>query len=161
MKLVCLNIWPCTGGAAVREAAYRRVWREWQGRTRHGGGGRGRSTIGRRRRRRRRFAPRYFSIGGVRAVGGRSVVTARAIIVAAARGGSMPLLSSAETVRGSRAPQSGTVPTLSNVALSSRMPNIKVFSGTSHPDLAQRIVDRLGIDVGKVVTKKFSNLETW
>nr|XP_032290556.1 ribose-phosphate pyrophosphokinase 2 isoform X3 [Drosophila virilis] len=42
----------------------------------------------------------------------------------------------------------------------SRMPNIKVFSGTSHPDLAQRIVDRLGIDLGKVVTKKFSNLET-
>jgi len=42
-----------------------------------------------------------------------------------------------------------------------RMPNIKVFSGTSHPDLAQRIVDRLGIDIGKVVTKKFSNLETW
>uniref|UniRef100_A0A1B6CWS2 Ribose-phosphate pyrophosphokinase 2 n=1 Tax=Clastoptera arizonana TaxID=38151 RepID=A0A1B6CWS2_9HEMI len=41
-----------------------------------------------------------------------------------------------------------------------RMPNIKVFSGTSHPDLAQRIVDRLGIDLGKVVTKKFSNLET-
>ncbi|KAL2729574.1 ribose-phosphate pyrophosphokinase 1 isoform X1 [Vespula maculifrons] len=44
--------------------------------------------------------------------------------------------------------------------LCSRMPNIKVFSGTSHPDLAQRIVDRLGIDIGKVVTKKFSNLET-
>ncbi|XP_018333011.1 ribose-phosphate pyrophosphokinase 1 isoform X2 [Agrilus planipennis] len=44
--------------------------------------------------------------------------------------------------------------------LLSRMPNIKVFSGTSHPDLAQRIVDRLGIDLGKVVTKKFSNLET-
>lgn len=43
----------------------------------------------------------------------------------------------------------------------SRMPNIKVFSGTSHPDLAQKIVDRLGIDIGKVVTKKFSNLETW
>lgn len=42
-----------------------------------------------------------------------------------------------------------------------RMPNIKVFSGSSHPDLAQRIVDRLGIDLGKVVTKKFSNLETW
>lgn len=42
-----------------------------------------------------------------------------------------------------------------------RMPNIKIFSGTSHPDLAQRIVDRLGIDIGKVVTKKFSNLETW
>uniref|UniRef100_A0A336M3H2 ribose-phosphate diphosphokinase n=1 Tax=Culicoides sonorensis TaxID=179676 RepID=A0A336M3H2_CULSO len=40
------------------------------------------------------------------------------------------------------------------------MPNIKVFSGSSHPDLAQRIVDRLGHDLGKVVTKKFSNLET-
>uniref|UniRef100_A0A1B0BNE8 ribose-phosphate diphosphokinase n=2 Tax=Glossina palpalis gambiensis TaxID=67801 RepID=A0A1B0BNE8_9MUSC len=46
-------------------------------------------------------------------------------------------------------------------SLHSRMPNIKVFSGTSHPDLAQRIVDRLGIELGKVVTKKFSNLETW
>ncbi|XP_018570546.1 ribose-phosphate pyrophosphokinase 1 isoform X2 [Anoplophora glabripennis] len=46
------------------------------------------------------------------------------------------------------------------LTLQSRMPNIKVFSGTSHPDLAQRIVDRLGIDLGKVVTKKFSNLET-
>ncbi|XP_052860696.1 ribose-phosphate pyrophosphokinase 1 isoform X1 [Anopheles cruzii] len=44
--------------------------------------------------------------------------------------------------------------------LVSRMPNIKVFSGSSHPDLASRIVDRLGIDLGKVVTKKFSNLET-
>lgn len=41
------------------------------------------------------------------------------------------------------------------------MPNIKVFSGSSHIDLAQRVVDRLGIDLGKVVTKKFSNLETW
>ncbi|KAL7307045.1 ribose-phosphate pyrophosphokinase 1 isoform X1 [Trichogramma pretiosum] len=48
----------------------------------------------------------------------------------------------------------------SSSSLQSRMPNIKVFSGTSHPDLAQRIVDRLGIDIGKVVTKKFSNLET-
>ncbi|KAJ3635168.1 hypothetical protein MTP99_008097 [Tenebrio molitor] len=48
----------------------------------------------------------------------------------------------------------------SSQLLQSRMPNIKVFSGTSHPDLAQRIVDRLGIDLGKVVTKKFSNLET-
>ena len=40
------------------------------------------------------------------------------------------------------------------------MPNIKVFSGSSHPDLAQKIVDRLGIELGKVVAKKFSNLET-
>lgn len=47
-----------------------------------------------------------------------------------------------------------------NQILQSRMPNIKVFSGSSHPDLASRIVDRLGIDLGKVVTKKFSNLET-
>ncbi|MPC37075.1 Ribose-phosphate pyrophosphokinase 3 [Portunus trituberculatus] len=45
--------------------------------------------------------------------------------------------------------------------LPARMPNIKIFSGSSHPDLAQRVVDRLGIDLGKVVTKKFSNLETW
>lgn len=44
--------------------------------------------------------------------------------------------------------------------LAGRMPNIKVFSGSSHPDLAQKIVDRLGIDLGKVVAKKFSNLET-
>lgn len=44
---------------------------------------------------------------------------------------------------------------------STTMPNIKIFSGSSHPDLAQRVVDRLGIDLGKVVTKKFSNLETW
>lgn len=47
------------------------------------------------------------------------------------------------------------------IVLRQRMPNIKVFSGSSHPDLAQKIVDRLGIDIGKVVTKKFSNLETW
>ncbi|XP_076319412.1 ribose-phosphate pyrophosphokinase 1-like isoform X1 [Tachypleus tridentatus] len=40
------------------------------------------------------------------------------------------------------------------------MPNIKVFSGSSHPDLAQKIVDRLGIGLGKVVLKKFSNQET-
>uniref|UniRef100_A0A8W8LC96 Ribose-phosphate pyrophosphokinase 2 n=2 Tax=Magallana gigas TaxID=29159 RepID=A0A8W8LC96_MAGGI len=39
------------------------------------------------------------------------------------------------------------------------MPNIKVFSGMSHPDLAQKICDRLGIEPGKVVTKKFSNGE--
>lgn len=49
----------------------------------------------------------------------------------------------------------------SRPVLRQRMPNIKIFSGSSHPDLAQKIVDRLGIDIGKVVTKKFSNLETW
>lgn len=42
-----------------------------------------------------------------------------------------------------------------------RMPNIKVFSGSSHSDLAQKICDRLGIEPGKVVTKKFSNGECW
>lgn len=41
------------------------------------------------------------------------------------------------------------------------MPNIKVFSGTSHPELAQKVVDRLGISLGKAVLKKFSNKETW
>jgi len=40
------------------------------------------------------------------------------------------------------------------------MPNIKVFSGNSHPDLAVRIADRLGIELGKVTSKKFSNQET-
>ena len=40
------------------------------------------------------------------------------------------------------------------------MPNIKVFSGSSHNDLTNKICDRLGIEPGKVVTKKFSNLET-
>jgi ribose-phosphate pyrophosphokinase len=44
--------------------------------------------------------------------------------------------------------------------LTRRMPNIKVFSGSSHPDLTQKLCDRLGINTGKVVTKKFSNLET-
>ena len=40
------------------------------------------------------------------------------------------------------------------------MPNIKVFSGSSHPDLTRRLCDRLGIEPGKVITKKFSNMET-
>ena len=34
-------------------------------------------------------------------------------------------------------------------------------SGSSHPDLTQKLCDRLGIETGKVVTKKFSNYETW
>ena len=40
------------------------------------------------------------------------------------------------------------------------MPNIKVFSGSSHPDLAQKICDRLGINHANVVAKKFANGET-
>ncbi|KPP62404.1 ribose-phosphate pyrophosphokinase 2-like [Scleropages formosus] len=40
------------------------------------------------------------------------------------------------------------------------MPNIVLFSGSSHHDLSQKVADRLGLDLGKVVTKKFSNQET-
>lgn len=40
------------------------------------------------------------------------------------------------------------------------MPNVKIFCGTSHVELAQKICDRLGIELGKVITKKFSNQET-
>ena len=39
------------------------------------------------------------------------------------------------------------------------MPNIKIFSGNSHPDLGQKICDRLGINHANVVTKKFANGE--
>ncbi|VDO76294.1 unnamed protein product [Heligmosomoides polygyrus] len=40
------------------------------------------------------------------------------------------------------------------------MPNIKVFSGSSHRDLTQRICERLQLDVAKASLKKFSNKET-
>lgn len=70
----------------------------------------------------------------------------------------MPVLSEAIRAKSLLRAKSAEKRTL---PLESRMPNIKVFSGTSHPDLAQRVVDRLGIELGKVVTKKFSNLETW
>lgn len=40
------------------------------------------------------------------------------------------------------------------------MPNIKVFSGSSNRDLAQKIADRIGCRLGKVTSKKFSNQET-
>jgi len=40
------------------------------------------------------------------------------------------------------------------------MPNIKLFSGTSHSELGIKISDRLGIELSKVTTKKFSNQET-
>lgn len=46
-------------------------------------------------------------------------------------------------------------------AAAAAMPNIKIFSGSSHQDLSQKIADRLGLELGKVVTKKFSNQETW
>ena len=38
---------------------------------------------------------------------------------------------------------------------------IPLLAGTSHPDLTAKLCDRLGISMGKVVTKKFSNMETW
>ena len=41
-----------------------------------------------------------------------------------------------------------------------KKPNIKIFSGSSHQDLSQKIADRLGLELGKVVTKKLSNQET-
>lgn len=42
-----------------------------------------------------------------------------------------------------------------------RMPNIKVFSGNSNPDLAKDIAHRLGLpDLNKVSVQKFSNKET-
>ena len=44
--------------------------------------------------------------------------------------------------------------------VSDRMPNIKIFSGSSHPDLGQKICDRLGISHANVVAKKFANGET-
>ena len=45
--------------------------------------------------------------------------------------------------------------------LNNRMPNIKVFAGSSNPTLANKICQRLGIELGKSTTKKFSNQETW
>ena len=45
-------------------------------------------------------------------------------------------------------------------SLLSRMPNIKVFGGSSHPELTKLICARLGLEPGKVITKKFSNRET-
>jgi len=44
--------------------------------------------------------------------------------------------------------------------LINRMPNIKIFSGSSNEALTKRICDRLGIEMGKVKSKKFSNQET-
>lgn len=43
----------------------------------------------------------------------------------------------------------------------SEMPNIKIFAGSSHPDLAERIAERLGFELSKATLKKFSNQETW
>ena len=41
--------------------------------------------------------------------------------------------------------------------IQTRMPNIKVFSGSSHRGLTEKIGERLQIDVSKAALKKFSN----
>jgi len=41
------------------------------------------------------------------------------------------------------------------------MPNIKIFSGTSNPEVAELVANRLGLKLSSVITKKFSNQETW
>ena len=38
---------------------------------------------------------------------------------------------------------------------------LMVFSGRSHPDLAQRIADKLGVELGEVTLKTFANDETY
>jgi len=40
------------------------------------------------------------------------------------------------------------------------MPNIKVFAGSSNASLAHKISERIGIKLGDVISKKFSNEET-
>ncbi|CAJ0942026.1 unnamed protein product, partial [Mesorhabditis belari] len=40
-----------------------------------------------------------------------------------------------------------------------RMPNIKIFSGSSHPDLTARICERLQMEIGNASLTKFSNKE--
>ena len=47
------------------------------------------------------------------------------------------------------------------IDLNTRMPNIKVFAGSSNPALAKRICHRLGIELGKANSRKFGNQETW
>ncbi|CAF4345687.1 unnamed protein product [Adineta steineri] len=39
-------------------------------------------------------------------------------------------------------------------SLCPRMPNIKVFGGSSHPELTKLICARLGLEPGRVITKK-------
>ncbi|KAK6740570.1 hypothetical protein RB195_008803 [Necator americanus] len=57
-------------------------------------------------------------------------------------------------------PSSARVPPLPSHTDHVRMPNIKVFSGSSHRDLSQRICERLQLEVSKASLKKFSNKET-
>lgn len=41
-----------------------------------------------------------------------------------------------------------------------KMPNIKIFGGSSHLELAKLVAERLGLELGKTQLKKFSNHET-
>ena len=41
-----------------------------------------------------------------------------------------------------------------------KMTNIKIFGGSSHPELAKLVAERLGLELGKTKLKKFSNHET-
>ncbi|KAJ8014979.1 hypothetical protein DPEC_G00021390 [Dallia pectoralis] len=67
------------------------------------------------------------------------------------------LLRAAEEAMG----HSSSLPNKSTDALEyTKMPNIKIFSGSSHRELSHKIAERLGMELGKVVTKKFSNQET-
>ena len=38
---------------------------------------------------------------------------------------------------------------------------LMVFSGRSHPELAERIAERLGVDLGEIELKTFANDETY
>ena len=40
------------------------------------------------------------------------------------------------------------------------MPNIVLLGGSSHQDRSHCVAGRLGLELGKVVTEKFSNRET-
>jgi ribose-phosphate pyrophosphokinase len=40
------------------------------------------------------------------------------------------------------------------------MPGIKIFTGSSHPELTSLILDKLGIEASPAVVKRFPNAET-
>ena len=40
------------------------------------------------------------------------------------------------------------------------MPNIKIFGGSSHQELARLVAERLGLELGRAKLRKFSNKET-
>ncbi|XP_047126406.1 ribose-phosphate pyrophosphokinase 2 isoform X2 [Hydra vulgaris] len=40
------------------------------------------------------------------------------------------------------------------------MPNIKIFSGSSHPELARLVADRLNLELARAKLRKFANKET-